>query len=63
MTKKTHISPRQVHDSLRKHVQVDGYDIGRLENEIEYRDNEVNLDATSLPVPMPADPGEAIDPT
>jgi len=34
-------------------VQVPGYDIARLQNDVEYIDNETNLDATSLPVPAP----------
>ncbi|RLB54190.1 MAG: hypothetical protein DRJ42_09800 [Deltaproteobacteria bacterium] len=32
-------------------VQVDGYDYGRLTNDVEYRDNGTNLEATMLPVP------------
>jgi hypothetical protein len=34
-------------------VQVDGYDLGRLSTDVTYVDNDVNLDATSLPVPQP----------
>ncbi|NIS34126.1 MAG: hypothetical protein GWO04_31085 [Actinobacteria bacterium] len=37
-------------------VQVPGYDLERLRNEVQYRDNTVNLDATSLPVPSSAVP-------
>jgi len=32
-------------------VQVDGYDLGRLTRDVVYRDNGVNLDSTTLPVP------------
>jgi len=32
-------------------VQVDGYDLDRLNAGVSYRDNETNLNATSLPVP------------
>lgn len=32
-------------------VQVDGYDLGRLSNDVDYQDNGTNLDATMLPVP------------
>jgi hypothetical protein len=32
-------------------VQVDGYDLDRLNDEVQYRDNGVNLDSTTLPVP------------
>ncbi|MBW2460951.1 MAG: right-handed parallel beta-helix repeat-containing protein [Deltaproteobacteria bacterium] len=34
-------------------VQIDGYDLGRLMNDVEYRENGVNLDTTALPVPDP----------
>jgi hypothetical protein len=34
-------------------VQIDGYEIDRLTREVTYRSNEVNLDATMLPVPDP----------
>jgi len=37
-------------------VQVDGYDISRLTNEVRYVDNERSLDSTSLPVPDVIDP-------
>ncbi len=37
-------------------VQVDGYDLGRLTNDVEYRDNAKNLDTTTLPVPEFAEP-------
>jgi len=33
-------------------VQVPDYDIGRLSDRVVYRDNDVNLDTTSLPLPM-----------
>ncbi|RLB53204.1 MAG: hypothetical protein DRJ42_12575 [Deltaproteobacteria bacterium] len=36
-------------------LQVDGYDIGRLQNDVEYRDNGTNLDSTMLPVPPSGD--------
>jgi len=36
-------------------VQVDGYNIGRLSNDVAYYDNGVNLDSTTLPVPEPSD--------
>ncbi len=32
-------------------VQVDGYDVSRLSDDVAYRDNQSNLDSTSLPVP------------
>jgi len=35
-------------------VQVAGYDVDRLMTGVVYRDNELNLDATMLPVPDPA---------
>ena len=34
-------------------VQVDGYDLDRLTNDVAYLDNETNLDSTRLPVPSP----------
>jgi hypothetical protein len=37
-------------------VQVDGYDLTRLSDEVEFRDNESNLDTTSLPVITPVNP-------
>jgi len=40
-------------------VQVEGYDVGRLSDRVEFRDNETNLDATDLPVPAPHT--EAVD--
>lgn len=36
-------------------VQRAGYDVARLENDVAYHDNGVNLQATELPLPMPAD--------
>lgn len=35
-------------------VQVDGYDVSRLEEGVVFRDNDINLDATELPLPEPA---------
>jgi hypothetical protein len=32
-------------------VQVEGYDLERLRREVEYLDNDTNLDITTLPVP------------
>lgn len=32
-------------------VQIDGYDVGRLSNDVRYEDNELNLETTTLPVP------------
>ncbi len=32
-------------------IQVDGYDLDRLTDDVEYRDNGTNLDSTTLPVP------------
>ena len=32
-------------------VQVDGYDVTRLQDRVLYEENGVNLDATTLPVP------------
>jgi hypothetical protein len=32
-------------------VQMDGYDLDRLTQDVEYRDNGTNLDSTMLPVP------------
>lgn len=37
-------------------VQVEGYDVGRLTNGVEFRDNGINLDATDHATPAPADP-------
>jgi hypothetical protein len=34
-------------------VQVEGYDLDRLRDDVAYRDNGTNLDTTSLPVPAP----------
>lgn len=34
-------------------VQVPGYDLSRLTDGVEYRDNDQNLDAASLPIPSP----------
>jgi hypothetical protein len=34
-------------------VQIDGYDLGRLNDDVVYIDNDSNLEATSLPVPEP----------
>ncbi len=38
-------------------VQVPGYDFGRLQQQVLYRDNGQNLDATELPLP---DPGSGL---
>ncbi|MCH6550946.1 MAG: hypothetical protein IH804_02900 [Planctomycetes bacterium] len=32
-------------------VQSDGYDLSRLQMDVQYRDNTTNLDTTALPVP------------
>ena len=37
-------------------LQVDGYDADRLTNRVLFIDNDVNLQATTLPVPEPAAP-------
>ncbi len=34
-------------------IQVEGYDTARLTNDVEYRDNGINLDSTTLPLPEP----------
>ncbi len=34
-------------------VTDEGYDLARLQSDVEFRDNETNLDSTSLPVPEP----------
>jgi len=34
-------------------IQVDGFDIERVSQNVIYRDNAVNLDTTMLPIPMP----------
>ncbi len=39
-------------------VQVDGYDLARLMNDVVYHDNGVSLQATTLPVPGALDLGE-----
>ncbi|RLB48515.1 MAG: hypothetical protein DRJ42_23050 [Deltaproteobacteria bacterium] len=39
-------------------VQVDGYDLSRLMNDVAYLDNGTNLDTTALPVPDLATPPE-----
>jgi hypothetical protein len=52
------LSNGEVSDNLvGVNVQVDGYDISRLMNGVVYRDNGVNLDSTSQPVPDPSAPG------
>ena len=40
-------------------VQVDGYDVDRLTNDVRYFDNETNLQATTLPVPEAIEVPEA----
>jgi len=35
-------------------VQSESYDVARLTDQVEYRDNGANLDVTALPVPEPA---------
>jgi hypothetical protein len=42
------------HAAIGACVQVDGYDLARLMRDVVYRDNDVNLDSTSLPVPPAA---------
>jgi hypothetical protein len=37
-------------------VQVEGYDLSLLQNDVLYRGNATNLDVTSLPVPEPLSP-------
>jgi hypothetical protein len=37
-------------------IQVDGYDLSRLMEDVVYRDNTVNADTTMLPVPDPSAP-------
>jgi hypothetical protein len=37
-------------------VQVDGYDLARLTDDVRYEDNGANLEATTLPVPSSAPP-------
>ncbi len=37
-------------------VQVPGYDLARLSNDVSYTDNGINLDSTTLPVPDIAQP-------
>jgi hypothetical protein len=37
-------------------VQVEGYDLGRLTDDVHYRDNVSNLDVTMLPVPGESPP-------
>lgn len=34
-------------------LQWDGYDVGRLTEDVEYRDNGLNLESTDLPLPQP----------
>ncbi len=38
-------------------VQEDGYDVTRLTDDVAYVDNDVNLDATTLPLPPAASSG------
>ena len=38
-------------------VQVDGYDLERLQEEVRYEDNGANLESTTLPVPDPSGSG------
>jgi len=40
----------------------DGYDVSRLTNDVEYRDNGSNLDSASPPVPLPPSSGEILSP-
>jgi len=42
-------------------VQVDGYDVGRLTEDVQYRDNGINVDATDHSLPPPPDPLSSID--
>lgn len=42
-------------------VQVDGYDVARLTDGVEFRDNGVNLDATDHAAPTPSDPLGGLD--
>ena len=35
-------------------VQVDGFDLDRLQTRVDYEDNVTNLDSTALPVPPAA---------
>ena len=37
-------------------VQVPGYDVDRLTDRVDYRDNEINLDASELPTPSATGP-------
>jgi len=37
-------------------VQVDGYDLERISTDVVYRDNGVNLDSTTLPLPTDVEP-------
>lgn len=37
-------------------VQTAGFDVSRLQDQVVFRDNQVNLDATTLPVPSPSTP-------
>lgn len=37
-------------------VQIDGFDVNRLSNDVLYRDNGERIQATTLPVPEPAAP-------
>jgi hypothetical protein len=37
-------------------VQADGYDLGRLSDDVVYEDNDSNIQTTNLPVPAPVSP-------
>lgn len=45
------------HNEIGACVQIDGYDLTKLMQNVAYRENTTTIDATSLPVPEPLQPG------
>jgi hypothetical protein len=43
------------HSTIGACVQIEGYDLARLMDQVIYRDNDSNLDSTMLPVPAPVE--------
>ena len=37
-------------------VQTEGFDLTRLQDRVVFLDNEINLDATAIPIPDPGEP-------
>jgi hypothetical protein len=43
------------HSAIGANVQVAGFDLDRIRDRVDYRDNVLNLDVSALPVPGPAE--------